>query len=560
MSEPGSTEIWQVEVNGQVYDAAFGELADWIAEGSLVPEDKVRRGNLRWIEARKVPTLVPFFNAKATGMPMPPVITTTVAEPEPLNVETEVAAPEPTVTVGAPTVAAVVVTQPANDPVSPSVNSIPVSSVRDPNCCANHAERVAAFQCQTCGLSLCRDCVKTFGSSVLLCSACGGMAKPKTQVQAEQRTAEFRSQSITKGFGFADFGEALAYPFKFKTSLFFGALMYTFFSMGKLASAMGGMYMIAAALMAYMLANMLVFGILANTIESFAHGKIGGNFMPSFDDFELWDDVIHPFFLYIGTILSSFGPFILVFALGSWMVIHSMTAQAEAIKSQVEHTPGTPDYTGIKDTLDQSEQVKSILGNSNRINQQHLDQQEQLEKGQAPTPPVVDDTEESVQRVNGMIAESKKKELEGLLGKSAETRAKEQQTFISGLLRVAAPLVVIGFITFLWGLFYFPAASTVAGYTRSFVATLNPMVGLDTIKRLGFDYVKILCMGFLLLVAAIVVSFIAALIFSPFDLPGMGNIPAQAIGSLFQFYLWIVFACILGFAMFKASDRLRLSR
>ena len=44
-------------------------------------------------------------------------------------------------------------------------------------------------------------------------------------------------------------------------------------------------------------------------------------------------------------------------------------------------------------------------------------------------------------------------------------------------------------------------------------------------------------MGFLLLVAAIVVSFIAALIFSPFDLPGMGNIPAQAIGSLFQFYL-----------------------
>ena len=83
------------------------------------------------------------------------------------------------------------------------------------------------------------------------------------------------------------------------------------------------------------------------------------------------------------------------------MVIHSMAAQAEAIKSQVEHTPGTPDHTGIKDTLDQSEQVKSILGNSNRINQQRLDQQEQLEKGQAPTPPVVDDTEESVQRVNG---------------------------------------------------------------------------------------------------------------------------------------------------------------
>jgi len=554
MSEPGSTEIWQVEVNGQVYEAAFGELADWIAEGSLVPEDKVRRGNLRWIEARKVPTLVPFFNAKAAGVAMPPVVTTTVAESEIINVEPVSAAG------GLPSVEAVVGSEPAKDPPPPVLNSAAVTNFKDPNCCANHTDRPSTFQCQTCNLSLCRDCVKAFGSSVLLCSACGGMAKRKTQIEAEQRTAEFRSESITKGFGFGDFGEALAYPFKFKTSLFFGALMYTFFSMGKLASVMGGMYMIAAALMAYMLANMLVFGILANTIESFAHGKIGGNFMPSFDDFELWDDVIHPFFLYIGTVVASFGPFILVFALGSWMVLHSMTAQADSIKSQVENTPGTPDYTGIKGTMDQSDEVKKILSNSAHVNQQRLDQEEQLEKGEAPTPPVVDQTEESVQRVNGMIAESKKKELEGLLGKSAETRAKEQQQFVSGLLRMAAPLVVIGFITFLWGLFYFPAASTVAGYTRSFAATINPMVGLDTIKRLGFDYIKILFMGLLLVIASAIVSFTAAIIFSPLDLPGMGNIPAQVVGSLFQFYIWIVFACVLGFAMFKASDRLRLSR
>ena len=79
----------------------------------------------------------------------------------------------------------------------------------------------------------------------LECSALLGMRRHgrtgKKQIQAEQRTAEFRSESITKGFGFGDFGDALAYPFRFKASLFFGALMYTFFSMGKLASAMGGM-------------------------------------------------------------------------------------------------------------------------------------------------------------------------------------------------------------------------------------------------------------------------------------------------------------------------------
>src|SRR5688572_20351360 len=80
MSSPNPNEIWQVEVGGQVYEAAFRELGDWIGEGSLHPDDKVRKGNLRWIEAKRVPNLVPFFNAKAQGLPMPVMFTT--AEPD----------------------------------------------------------------------------------------------------------------------------------------------------------------------------------------------------------------------------------------------------------------------------------------------------------------------------------------------------------------------------------------------------------------------------------------------------------------------------------------------
>ena len=51
-----TSELWQAEVNGQIYEASFEELAQWIQEGALLPQDKVRRGNLRWIEAQKVPT------------------------------------------------------------------------------------------------------------------------------------------------------------------------------------------------------------------------------------------------------------------------------------------------------------------------------------------------------------------------------------------------------------------------------------------------------------------------------------------------------------------------
>jgi hypothetical protein len=127
-------------------------------------------------------------------------------------------------------------------------------------------------------------------------------------------------------------------------------------------------------------------------------------------------------------------------------------------------------------------------------------------------------------------------------------------------LNLAAPIVVIGAITLLWGLFFFPAACAVAGYTRSFVATINPLTGLDTIRRLGSTYAKILLMGLTLLIAVAIISGILEMLLAPFDLPGFGNLPAKAFGSLFTFYVSVVFSCVLGYALFKNSDKLRLLR
>lgn len=56
-------EIWQTSVNGQIYETDFSGLVAWIAEGSLQPQDKVRKGNLQWTEADNVPALHRFFNA-----------------------------------------------------------------------------------------------------------------------------------------------------------------------------------------------------------------------------------------------------------------------------------------------------------------------------------------------------------------------------------------------------------------------------------------------------------------------------------------------------------------
>src|SRR5690349_10376167 len=94
MQERDLNEVWQVDVNGTIYEAPFFEFGDWIGGGSLLPEDKVRKGNLRWIEARKVPALVPFFNAREKGEAMPVMVTATIAEAPPAEMPLTAAAVE----------------------------------------------------------------------------------------------------------------------------------------------------------------------------------------------------------------------------------------------------------------------------------------------------------------------------------------------------------------------------------------------------------------------------------------------------------------------------------
>ena len=75
-----SSETWEVEAGGQTFSTSFDELQSWIADGSVLRMDRVRRGNLRWIEAGKVPALIEFFNAKEATEPPAPAITATTTE------------------------------------------------------------------------------------------------------------------------------------------------------------------------------------------------------------------------------------------------------------------------------------------------------------------------------------------------------------------------------------------------------------------------------------------------------------------------------------------------
>lgn len=560
MNRDNPNEVWQIEVGGQVYEAPLAELPDWIGEGSLQPADKVRKGNLRWIEARKVPALIPFFNAREKGEPIPVVQSMTDASARPeQSVEAPANAANPDSATNTFSTNETYVPAAESDQPAPSRSAIP-------GYCVNHNDRPTAYTCSACGLELCKVCPSSYGGSVRICPDCGSLCRSVAEAAKQAQRAVIDSGIGTEPFGFADLGRAFAYPFRFKPSLIFGGLMFMLFSFGQSASSIGGIIFIAASIFCAMLANMLVFGIRANVIDNFTQGRLDADFMPTFDDFSLWGDVIHPFFLYIGAVIASFGAFFLVAVIGAYLIFSAASEQMKKFNEELTRVPGTQHYAPDR-TAEQSNEVRELLGKIKQQNDRRVADQlrlvESAETGVVPpantsaSEAAADQEKEDQEK---LLQEIRTRQLELAAPIKKDDDRSKYAAAIASILHLAAPLVVLGMITFLWGAFYYPAACAVAGYTRSFMATINPLVGLDTIRRLGFTYVKILLMGFLLLIVAGAVGFVLELLLLPFNLPRVGNLPALVLGSLATFYFSVVFSCILGYALFKSADRLKLYR
>ncbi len=581
MSIEQQQETWQIESNGQIYDTNFEEMTALIDRGDLLRMDRVRKGNLRWIEAGKVPSLLAVFNAKEGDQPAKPVITLTK--------------------LGPPVVPGQQNSNRVND--SSSAQSQPAAVVDvTPNAepaCVMHDDMPAAYQCGTCFSNFCKTCPKSYGGTVKICPYCGAMCESLATVEAARVEAVNQSAAMGQGFGFSDFIKALTYPLKFRTSLILGAIMYMFCTLGQGAMGFGGIFMMGAALGSYMLANTLIFGVLSNTVENFAQGKIGENFMPSFDDFSIWDDVVQPFFLSIGVYVSSFGPLLLLMIVAFFFITNSVTSEMNSFQSDAAQTVA-PELPYAAKATQQSQVVSELLNRTREAQKRRIEQMEKEEseaysydsqlapqQPQSIAPeaeefirkqklasepqkdaslnsspneanPGIDESEAAVMRANELIQQTRKAQLEAAVGKAPDTIAKERSELWSRIIGYGVIFLLVGGVCLIWGLFYFPAACAVAGYTQSFSATVNPLVGLDTIKRLGLDYAKILLMGFVIVIMSGIISGILGVVFFAFDMPGVGNLPAKAIGSLFGFYFAVVFSCVLGFALFKAGDRLKL--
>lgn len=562
-----SHEVWQVEAQGIVYDASIEEIIEWINEGSVLPEDKVRKGNLRWLKANKVPELYAHFNGNQFENNSSVTTTLTeavrreeIAGSDSKDIELMKSFWSETTEKPPPKIESS-----NNQAVSQNTNQEVVnSSAKTTDCCSVHPDKKAQFVCGTCLTLYCKTCPSSFGGNVKICLDCGAMCRVFTGV-VDFKSVGAMNKPYPRGeldqnksdgnkfgnFGLGDFAKAIIYPFKFKTSLILGAAMFMFFMLGQTVSAFG-ITMYFASIVCLMLANTLVFGSLANTLENFSQGKTNLNFMPSFDEFNLWDDVIHPFLLSFGVYFVSFGLFLILLFAALWQTSSSEN-KIEEEKQKIVSTV-LPRVQNILNSGGQtsqanqnSEQLKSAdkLQNENPSAANEIARLQQNSEEAAKFQKLQEQLQQNLQAQIQMRNETNIENEKGIFDHTVRT-----------VLRLSLIFSVPIFIAFLWGIFYFPAACAVAGFTGSFAAAVNPLVAFDTIKRLGFDYFKVVVIFTFFIALAFGLNATLQFVFSSVNLPMFGNLPAKAVVSVFAFYLSIVFSVALGIVLSNNSARL----
>jgi hypothetical protein len=374
------------------------------------------------------------------------------------------------------------------------------------NACHNHPNVSPKYSCRVCGTPFCEECPRYIGTTrIPVCSLCGDMCKPYEEVRAKTQRQDFQSS----GFGFADFSRALKYPLQHKGALLFGAAVYGFLQL--------------AGLRGRVIAFVIMFGCISHVISQVAWGKLHRSFLPDFSAFSMWDDLAVPIGLGLGIIIVTWGPAI-AFALALVFGIINgpeMSAANNPLAPAGQTRPLTPEELG--QLVNPETDPKKL----EELNQR-------LYRTSAP----------------GQIAEQAEKSKQELSDPTRELRT------LFKYFQLPVALVLLLLISIAWGIFYWPMALSVAGYTEHFGSVINPLVGLDTIRRMGLTYFKAFGMVIMLQIAALILSVIVAAITSPFTMPFFGNLPANFIDGSFTFYFNLVIACVLGLSLHKCADRL----
>jgi hypothetical protein len=396
-----------------------------------------------------------------------------------------------------------------NPPASSTTWNEPTDSTsasQGTTACHNHPEAEPDYVCRVCGALFCKHCPKFVSGKVPVCPLCGDLCHEYRAVVEKAERAQFQSS----GFGVEDFKRAVRYPLQHKFALFGGAVIYG--------------VLLLAGVRGSIVAWVLLFGCMSHVISQVAWGRFSRSFMPDFSSFSLLDDLVVPVFLGLGIMIVSWGPLIALVLALLFGVLSGGVAQPSPLAgaNQVAESD-KPDFSVLTDP---NADPAKLEAENKKLQQLRPGAQMARE------------------------AEQSKEEASDPLGVARD---------LLPYLGAGASIGLLFLLCFAWGLFYHPMAFAVAGYTQSIGSVLNPLVGIDTIRRMGLTYFKAFAMVMAVQVVSVVIGIVIAIITSPFALPFVGNVVSNFLNATFTFYFNLVIACILGLSLFKCADRLGIT-
>ena len=360
--------------------------------------------------------------------------------------------------------------------------------------CANHASTPSQGICSECGKGWCGDCVKRQGSA-MICPSCDTLCLATTAKEAEEAKARMRDRPMT-----AELGTVFGYPFSDTLGFILLAFVVGVFSVAASFAAFG-------AGLAILFSQGLLYAYAFNSINRVSAGDLK-SIIPSIGDIS---DLVEPMRGGVAALLVSTGPLLLLaFLHPPNEVLEGMGVAAPAALTSAPTPNPEPSLAPELQSLMQ-EPAAGEEGDG-----------EAAAEGEAP--------EESAAR-------------------EAEARA-PAATEEAGFKEPGVPgwVFLAYFIAIVWKILYSPVALVAAAISRSFLATLNPLVGIGAIRSMGATYWS--AMGVYTAIAMVETVLVAVL--------GMVPLAGRLLGAFVQSYTYLAVGCLLGLAVFKKAPELGL--
>ena len=353
--------------------------------------------------------------------------------------------------------------------------------------CSRHHDQRSEGVCSACGKGWCAECLQHHGTAAI-CPECDALCTSTREREDKERLDRQRRRPLRE-----ELGTVLSYPLRDPMAYVMMAVVVGIFSFAAKVAAFGGM-----------IATVFYYGLLyayAFTAINRVSSGDTTSFMPNISDIT---DLLKQVFLGLAAMIVSVGPLIvlIVLGLGAALAMIGGFGGGEVAFDEGEPPPGFAEM----------------------LREQGMGEAE------------IAELEES---------------FGGEFGEHDEYAAEEDDFDTGSGISVAAVGTGIGVLlaapfAILWALLYSPIALIAAAISQSFFATLNPVTGIDAIRRMGSVYWE----AWLIYTGIVIVGGLVG------DLLGMVPLLGSFLAAFVESYTFLSFGCLLGFAVFKKAVEL----